>query len=423
MSVDLSPTFHPTAPVEEDPVSFSSYVDPMVVDPDKQVVVQAEEAIDLDSLVRDEAMIEEPSEQPVGSGDGRPWGTDQHQHQLQHQRQRQYQPRIQGFEPHRSGSNSVLPQGRGREGGQEAVEYVGVQGYSGGSFDVGPPVSYHDGSNGFRHTATATTSNSISTSIPQGEGSPEVEVVGETGPTVMVSSSSSSSKHPLRADHHGQGTMMSGHQHAFQTSAFSPRAATSVPFQHGPPAGFGNQSFHIGSTSQFYPAATNNHNRFSTTTPSMPPALSAPAPGPGPGPAASSSSSTHDNNNGSAIDLTNDDVASRYSQPTNVQPAQLDMTDRRPVCIGSIDTQALILYPISIMQKGSDRDELVRAGELRVDQGGEEWLKVKLKFRKGKGVGQTPGGDAGNGQAADTVINIMSCESSIGVDGGGGAGP
>lgn len=122
--------------------------------------------------------------------------------------------------------------------------------------------------------------------------------------------------------------------------------------------------------------------------------------------------------NGVAIDLTNDDVASRYSQPTEVQPpqpAQLDLTDRRPVCIGSVDTQALILYPISIMQKGSNRDELLRSGDLRVDQGGEEWLKVKLKFRKGKGVAQAAGaaGDAGNGQSADTVINIMSCECSV----------
>jgi hypothetical protein len=117
-----------------------------------------------------------------------------------------------------------------------------------------------------------------------------------------------------------------------------------------------------------------------------------------------------------AIDLTDDDVAARYSMPpAPAQPANLDMSDRRPVCIGSIDTQALILYPISIMQKGSSRDELIRFGELRVDHGGEEWLKVKLKFRKGKGVGtqgtMTPGADGTNGPSADTVINIMSCES------------
>lgn len=67
-----------------------------------------------------------------------------------------------------------------------------------------------------------------------------------------------------------------------------------------------------------------------------------------------------------------------------------------------------------MMQKGSGRDELIRANELRVDQGGEEWLKVKLKFRKGKGVGAQgsmgAGADGMNGPSADSVINIMSCE-------------
>jgi len=115
------------------------------------------------------------------------------------------------------------------------------------------------------------------------------------------------------------------------------------------------------------------------------------------------------------IDLTDDTVADRYAQPAApISAPTLDMTDRRPVCIGSIDTQALILYPISMMQKGSGRDELIRANELRVDQGGEEWLKVKLKFRKGKGVGAQgsmgAGADGMNGPSADSVINIMSCE-------------
>lgn len=67
-------------------------------------------------------------------------------------------------------------------------------------------------------------------------------------------------------------------------------------------------------------------------------------------PQASTSSSS------AAIDLTDDSVAARYAQPQPVMPSpssrhQLDLTDRRPVCIGSIDTQALILYPISLMQK------------------------------------------------------------------------
>jgi hypothetical protein len=116
------------------------------------------------------------------------------------------------------------------------------------------------------------------------------------------------------------------------------------------------------------------------------------------------------------IDLTDDTVADRYAQPAPpISTPTLDMTDRRPVCIGSIDTQALILYPIPMMQKGSGRDELIRMNELRVDHGGEEWLKVKLKFRKGKGVGaqgsMETGADGMNGPSADTVINIMNCES------------
>jgi hypothetical protein len=125
-----------------------------------------------------------------------------------------------------------------------------------------------------------------------------------------------------------------------------------------------------------------------------------------------------------AIDLTNDEFANRYALPAAAPPPtmgqpdsidSLDLRDRRPVCIGSIDTQALILYPIAIMQKGALRDEMIEGGELRVDLGGEEWLKVKLKFRKGKGIGiqgtQEVGPDGRNGPMADTVINIMNGKS------------
>lgn len=371
MSVGSPSTF----PVEDQSVGAASYTQiDQPMESEKLAVSEAEEAIDLDSLVRNEAMIEEPDVPSVESAGSNV--SSQHVEDA---------TRIQGYDSYPpvpdSGPAQIQYQGQAQSGG--------VQGYPGVYYSPSaPPYA----SNGFQQETTASTPAIVD------EGSPDVEVVGETGPTVNSLPGPS-----FRADHNGQAMTFDNQQYAPQGSGLYGQPGASA-FQTGLPTGFRDQSFHSGSGSQLHPAAS--QSRY-TSTPSVPSALSVP------GPAASSS--TSNNNNGAAIDLTDEDVASRYSQPTNIQPpqpAQLDMTDRRPICIGSIDTQALILYPIPIMQKGSNRDDLIRAGELRVDQGGEEWLKVKLKYRKGKVAGQISGAGTENGPSPDTVINIMSCKSS-----------
>ncbi len=58
---------------------------------------------------------------------------------------------------------------------------------------------------------------------------------------------------------------------------------------------------------------------------------------------------------------------------------------------------ALILYPSAFVQRGHDTDALLRAGEVRIQPNGDEWLKVKMKLRRAK---------AGK---HDECINIVDC--------------
>ena len=232
-----------------------------------------------------------------------------------------------------------------------AAEHVAVASASASGSGPGPMM------NGYGY---ASTGSSKPIEVDEDEGSPDVEVVGESRVAVPAPAPGPSS---------------------------SGARAREVVWT-GSAQGFGYGQPH-------HPTASSSST--STIKPEFPTATTSTSTSAGP------------------IDLTDDTVADRYAQPAApISAPTLDMTDRRPVCIGSIDTQALILYPISLMQKGSGRDELIRVNELRVDQGGEEWLKVKLKFRKGKGVGAQGSTEAGadgmNGPSADSVINIMSCE-------------
>jgi SWI/SNF-related matrix-associated actin-dependent regulator of chromatin subfamily A3 len=76
-----------------------------------------------------------------------------------------------------------------------------------------------------------------------------------------------------------------------------------------------------------------------------------------------------------AIDLTN-----APSPPSAPSPILYDKG--KPLCIGSIDTQALILYPSPLMERGNHTEDLVRTRQVRVDTAGEEWLHVKCKWRQ-----------------------------------------
>lgn len=75
-----------------------------------------------------------------------------------------------------------------------------------------------------------------------------------------------------------------------------------------------------------------------------------------------------------AIDLTDD-----TSPPP--RPHQPSFDAKKPICIGSIDTQALILYPSPLMERGNNTEELVRTRQVRTDAQGDEWLHVKCKWR------------------------------------------
>ena len=76
------------------------------------------------------------------------------------------------------------------------------------------------------------------------------------------------------------------------------------------------------------------------------------------------------------IDLTN----APTPPPTNASLPPEE--ERKPLCIGSIDTQALILYPSALMERGNNTEELVRSRQVRVDTSGDEWLHVKCKWRQ-----------------------------------------
>jgi hypothetical protein len=116
---------------------------------------------------------------------------------------------------------------------------------------------------------------------------------------------------------------------------------------------------------------------------------------------------THIINNSSApIDLTTDEPTPPPPPPTypTVSTTHTRTNDRpipsparQPLCIGSVDSMALILYPTAWMSKGTNVEELIRVGEVRRDQKGDEWLKVRLKFKRAKGTGEES-------------INIHTCE-------------
>lgn len=95
-----------------------------------------------------------------------------------------------------------------------------------------------------------------------------------------------------------------------------------------------------------------------------------------------------------AIDLTGNGT------PVIFRPPSPSQDERLPVCIGSIDTQAMIMYPLPMLDLKHDTAALVSAREVRVDLSGREFLKVKLKYRK-----PTPGEPEGKGQ-----IIIADCE-------------
>ncbi|KAJ9107742.1 hypothetical protein QFC21_001203 [Naganishia friedmannii] len=78
---------------------------------------------------------------------------------------------------------------------------------------------------------------------------------------------------------------------------------------------------------------------------------------------------------------------------------------RKPICVGSIDTQALILYPTRLMSRGADTEELVRSRQVRVDGAGEEWLHVKCKYRR---TAVPPGAPEGSQDAEMVVVMNMS---------------
>jgi hypothetical protein len=61
---------------------------------------------------------------------------------------------------------------------------------------------------------------------------------------------------------------------------------------------------------------------------------------------------------------------------------------------------ALVLYPSALMQKGERTDDLVRTGDVRRTNDGEEWVRVRLKYRKPK-----------HGRAGEETISILSGES------------
>jgi hypothetical protein len=54
----------------------------------------------------------------------------------------------------------------------------------------------------------------------------------------------------------------------------------------------------------------------------------------------------------------------------------------KPLCIGSIDTEALILFPSALTERGVNTEGLVRTRQVMVDAAGEEWLHVKCKWRR-----------------------------------------
>jgi hypothetical protein len=62
-----------------------------------------------------------------------------------------------------------------------------------------------------------------------------------------------------------------------------------------------------------------------------------------------------------------------------------EQAPRKILCIGSIDTEALIRYPFALMTRGFNTEELVRARQVRVDSAGDEWLHVKCKWRQKSG--------------------------------------
>lgn len=106
-------------------------------------------------------------------------------------------------------------------------------------------------------------------------------------------------------------------------------------------------------------------------------------------------STTAPTTSSTAIDLTN-----APSPPP--QPAAPDA--RKPICIGSIDTQALILYPSPLMEKGNSTEDLVRSRQVRIDQVGDEWLHVKCKWRA-RGV---------EGSQENDSIVVLNSESTLG---------
>lgn len=117
-------------------------------------------------------------------------------------------------------------------------------------------------------------------------------------------------------------------------------------------------------------------------------------------PRVESSSSNNGHYNG-AIDLTGD------TTPVIFRPPSPSPDERLPVCIGSIDTQALIMYPLPMLEFNHDTAALVNAREVRVDLGGREFLKVKLKYKK-----PAPGDANDKGQIA-----ISDCECKAAVEG------
>ncbi|KAJ9115870.1 hypothetical protein QFC22_005012 [Naganishia vaughanmartiniae] len=106
-----------------------------------------------------------------------------------------------------------------------------------------------------------------------------------------------------------------------------------------------------------------------------------------------------------AIDLTNE-----ASPPPSTAPPPSSYTHaaghdpKKPICVGSIDTQALILYPTRLMSKGADTEELVRTRQVRVDLAGDEWLHVKCKYRR---TAVPPGAPEGSQDGEMVVVMNM----------------
>lgn len=104
------------------------------------------------------------------------------------------------------------------------------------------------------------------------------------------------------------------------------------------------------------------------------------------------------------IDLTNDAESVRYNAPSQAPAIKLDK--HKPVCIGSFDTQGLILYPSKIMHKGDNTAEMVQQRKVRVDGGGEEWLKIKIKGPKAKAMGIASGSAVPEAGQVGPVLSI-----------------